>query len=714
MKSKTIKSLVVALFLCVAFFMFNKTLVHGATRNELYLEVNEKWTVTLSTNKPVLYKYGDEDKKVVSASISSKKVLTIKPLKAGSATLYVCKDDKKTDANIVRTIKVHSYAESSNITPTLTNNISHSASDDDNYSNQQVNCYSGRGFTLSISASGIPTSTSDDTTGKAKGYVASSIYECANASGTDKSSGAKWYLNGNTMATRSRTFTANNVSTWTDTYVKGCVKWVSSNGTTHWSKYRVVKVRVFPCPYINVYNLNGDLINALNCVIGEPQKIIYDVANIGAYTFDVDSIIITNPSKAEIGESYKGGVEIIPLSKTSMPTYLKITVKVEHGTIPNYNGEDYCVFTKNITLNIANLPTPKFNGVNEVDNGLKVDYDFVRGASAYKIMRALSENGDFEEVGRTAERFFIDTTATYNTRYFYKVCALGVGDDEEAEESPYTEVKSGIRYVATPQIKEVVNHKNGIKISYNFVNNVKKYNIYRSSTKNGEYEEIGNTTENYFIDTASEFGKKYFYKISGLIPAISGDEEDDSDDYETPLSSPVSFVRYVFAPSVDSVKSVGSGLYQIKIDSIAKYSGYEVYVNGKLQVITNTKFATIKLNTGIYKIKVKAYKTVGKTKVYSDYSKTYKKTIRPKKPKVQRMVLRGRWVIKLKKQKKINGFIIKYSKTKSFKKFKTKKTKKTTFKIKRKYKYIKIVSYKKVGNTYLVSKSKKYKLKVRN
>lgn len=617
MKSKIIKSLVVALFLCATFFVFNKSLVHGATRNVLYLEVNEKWTVSVSSvSNPKIYKLGDDDKKIVSASISNKK-LTIKPIKAGTCTFYLCKNNAKNgNSDIVRTIKLYSYGESSNLTPTLKNNISHSANDDDNYSNQTVICYSGRGFTLSISASGMPDIVDANATGGAKGYVASSIYECANANGTDKGSGAKWYLSGNVMASRSRYFSAGNVNTLTDTYVKGCVKWVSSNGITHWSKYRVIKVRVFPCPYINAYNSNGSLINSLNCVIGEPQKITYDVANIGAYTFDVESIIISNPSKAEIGESDKGGIEIIPLSKTSIPTYFKITLKVNHGSIPDYNGDEYCVFTKNITLNISNLPTPILNSVINVSNGLKINYDFVNGASSYKIVRATSKYGNYEEIGRTTEKYFLDETASYNISYFYKVCALGVeGDDDEPVESLFSEVKS-----------------------------------------------------------------------------VS---------------------RYVFAPSIDSVKSVGSGLYQIKINSIAKYSGYEVYVNGNLQVITDSKYATIKLNTGIYKIKVKAYKTVGKKKVYSKYSKIFKKTVRPKKPKVKKMFLRGRWVITLKKQKNINGFIIKYSKSKKFKKYKTKRVKKNIFKIVRKYKYVKINAYKKIGNTYLFSKTKKYKLKLK-
>lgn len=617
MKSKIIKSLVVALFLCATFFVFNKALVHGATRNVLYLEVNEKWSVSMSTNNPVLYKYGDDDKKIVSASISGKK-LTIKPIKAGSCTLYICKNGEKKDASIVRTVKVYSYGESSKIVPTLSNNISHNY-DGDSYANQSVICYCGRSFTLSISASGIPNTVDANATGGASGYVASSIYECANANGTDKpSSGASWYIKGNALATRSRYYTAGNVNSRMETYVKGCVKWKSSSGNWHWSAYRVIKVIIFPCPYINVYNANGNLINSLNMTIGEPQKLTYDVGNIGAYTFDLvdGGYVISNSSKAEIGESFSGGVEIIPLSKTSIATYLRISLNVHHGSIPNYNGEDYCTFTKTVAINIANLPTPNFIGIINVKNGLRINYDFVKGANSYKIVRASTENGDYQEIGRTTEKYFIDTTASYNVKYYYKICALGIeGDDEEPVESSFSIAKSGY--------------------------------------------------------------------------------------------------RYVFSPSVDYVKHVGSGLYQIKINSVANYSGYEVYVNGNLQVITNSKYATIKLNTGIYKIKVKAYKTVGKKKVYSNYSKVFKKTINPSKPKVKKIILKGKWIITLKKKKNITGYIIKYSKKKSFNKYKTKKIRKNKFKLIRKYKYIKINAYKKIGNTHLFSKTKKYKLKLK-
>ena len=702
MKTKVIKYLSIALFLCATFFIFNKNIVHGATSNILYLEVSESWSVSMSTNKPVLYKYGDEDKKIVSASISGS-TLKVVPLKSGDATFYICKNGEKKDANVVRSVTIHSYAKSSNINCDLTNDLSHDY-DGDDYTNQTVRLYGGDGFNVYISAGGIPSNTSTDTSGKASGYQLSSLIECANANGDLFVPPNDDWLRPIAPAYRGRWFSSVNVDKVTTTYIRGCAYWTSSNGNKHWTKVRVIKVIIYPRPYINVYNSKGDTIWSLNCTLGEPQETTFGVKGIQSTdkidSYDVES---QDPTKVSISEE-NGKIIITPLVQTNEDFYVNYNINLETD-LTHYNYDGYTSWTIRIQININALNTPNFSKIESLINGIRLDYDFVQGAGSYNIYRAESLNGKYEIIENTPEKFFIDNEALYNKEYFYKISAVSYNQEEE---SALSEAKSCCRIIETPKIISLSNNVYGILIKYDFINNINSYNIYRAESLNGEYELIGNAKENYYLDQETEFAKKYFYKISGVV----GDQE-----YETPLSEALSFSRYLFTPSILNVKYVGSGLFQIKINCPASYSGYEVYINNKLQVITTTKYATIKLKQGTYRISVKAYNSIENKKIYSNLSKDYKLTVspqKPKKPKVKKIVKKKKkWIIIIKKRKAVNGYIINYSRKKFFKKYKTKKIKKNKFKLKRKYKYVKIRAYKKIGNTFLISKTKTYKLKVR-
>ena len=622
---KTCKIVLVAFLLTLGFIGINKSDVKAAKRTEVYLEVGETYTQSFSkVSGAILYKYGDEDKAVVTASTTSTK-LTLKAKGTGSATLYVNKNSKKNDANIVRTVKVHVYAESSNMTPNINNNVSTGANDD-SYTNKTIKSYQGRNFNVGVAHASLPNSVANDTSGKAKEYQLSSIFECANMNGDIIKNSADFLLTPTGNTTRTRSYRAAKVGT---TYMYGCIKWVSSNGTTHWTKIRVVPVNVYPCPAVSVFE-DGKQITKINCIIGEERRTTVSVKNmLSSDTIEDISCVSQDPSKADFEyDEDIGGFIITPKSVTNTAVWLTYTIEINNPLLTPYNGEAYTTFIYRIQMNIGKLTSPTINNIRTVSNGIRLDYNFVKGASSYKV--------------------------------------------------------------------------------------------YRANTLNGEYKEIGVSTENYFVDKDADYGKTYFYKMTTL---------GKDGEHESAFSEIKSQKRIVLTPSISKVKKVSGGLYQIIISSSGA-SGYEIYHQNSLLMISKAKTTTLKLSNKVYSFRVRAYVTNDSSKkIYSDYSSYFiydavtdkvissgssSKVKKPKKTKIKKIKKsKKKLSIKVKKIKGVSGYNLRYSKSKRFKKYKSKNSKKPLFKIKRMKKlYLKVRTYIKKNHKKYYSKwSKRKKVK---
>ncbi|MDQ1068981.1 fibronectin type III domain-containing protein [Streptomyces canus] len=68
--------------------------------------------------------------------------------------------------------------------------------------------------------------------------------------------------------------------------------------------------------------------------------------------------------------------------------------------------------------------------------GLKVVWDQVAGATAYRVFRAASENGTYTALGRTELPSYLDTSAAESTVYYYRVSAVDAAGNESARSAP--------------------------------------------------------------------------------------------------------------------------------------------------------------------------------------------------------------------------------------------------------------------------------------
>lgn len=164
---------------------------------------------------------------------------------------------------------------------------------------------------------------------------------------------------------------------------------------------------------------------------------------------------------------------------------------------------------------------------------------------------------------------------------------------------------------------------NSVKLSWDKLNNATGYKIYRAEKKDGSYKcikTISDKDTTTYTDKKLTCGKKYYYKVAPYKSSAVGKK-----------SSAVSAKPSLAKPKSVAATAKGSKTVNISWKKVSGASGYEVYradsKKGTYKKVATTKkgstvsYKNKKLKKGTtYYYKVRAYRTVGKKKVYSSYS----------------------------------------------------------------------------------------------
>ena len=160
-----------------------------------------------------------------------------------------------------------------------------------------------------------------------------------------------------------------------------------------------------------------------------------------------------------------------------------------------------------------------------------------------------------------------------------------------------------------------------IYISWNSVSNATSYKVYRSSSTNGTYSQIGSTTSTYFYDSSPLTGYNY-YKIK----AVNSSGESDYSTYDYAYYSGGTTVPD--APTGLTVALSGSQIY-VSWNSVSNATSYKVYrsssASGYYTLISSPTFTYYfddSPMTGYNYYKIKAVNSAGESD-YSTYDYTY-------------------------------------------------------------------------------------------
>jgi fibronectin type 3 domain-containing protein/archaellum component FlaG (FlaF/FlaG flagellin family) len=145
-------------------------------------------------------------------------------------------------------------------------------------------------------------------------------------------------------------------------------------------------------------------------------------------------------------------------------------------------------------------------------------------AMGYLVYRSAGSDGLYAKITTSAvtATSYTNTGLSAGTTYYYKVST--VNGDRESEKSAYV---FALTVPSAPaDVGVVTASSRSIRVSWSAATGAESYNIYRSDTAAGTYDQVGTSATTSYTDTALQLNSSYYYKVSALnsggesIPSI--------------------------------------------------------------------------------------------------------------------------------------------------------------------------------------------------
>ncbi len=204
------------------------------------------------------------------------------------------------------------------------------------------------------------------------------------------------------------------------------------------------------------------------------------------------------------------------------PTNLKTTYKdttVENGKTYEYDVNSVLGSFVTDTFSegqiVTYLTSPAINSVANIIEGVELKWESVDNAEYYVIYRkAVGAETEFSNYATVSTNSFIDYDVNVGKAYTYSVQAVSKYGDESA----FTKTGYTITRVPTTVVTEIVPQADNIKVSWEAVDGIDGYNIYRK-TENSSWEKAGGVPKGYtsFEDKDAKSGQSYYYCVAPCV-----------------------------------------------------------------------------------------------------------------------------------------------------------------------------------------------------
>ena len=146
---------------------------------------------------------------------------------------------------------------------------------------------------------------------------------------------------------------------------------------------------------------------------------------------------------------------------------------------------------------------------------IEVKWSAITGATEYQVYRKTTDS-KWALLATTKDLSYIDATAESAIAYQYAVRAV---DNKGSISSYYTKTATAVK---APVLTSVVVEDAGVKLTWDAIEGA-SFNIYRAKLGSTDWEKIGTSSENTFVD-ASQDAKltPYTYAVSAVINKIEG------------------------------------------------------------------------------------------------------------------------------------------------------------------------------------------------
>lgn len=228
----------------------------------------------------------------------------------------------------------------------------------------------------------------------------------------------------------------------------------------------------------------------------------------------------------------------------------------------------------------TSLATPKITKAESVNNGVKISWGRVNGATRYRVYYKGSKG--WTRLADTTSTAYTDKAVSSGKNYTYTVRCLSA--DAKRFTSGYDSKGKSVKFLSVPKITKTENVYGGVKLTWNKVSGAEKYRVY--CKKNNEWKGLGNTTSTSFIDTKAMSDHNYTYTVR----CITKDGRNFASGYDGKGKS----ILYTASPQILNA-GVAYGGIRIEWKEVIGAEKYRVYVkNGKnwkrLADTTSTEF----------------------------------------------------------------------------------------------------------------------------
>jgi fibronectin type 3 domain-containing protein len=257
-------------------------------------------------------------------------------------------------------------------------------------------------------------------------------------------------------------------------------------------------------------------------------------------------------------------------------------------------------------------------------NRIKVSWYSVPGANGYEVYRSTTSTGTYSKIATVTSGStltYTNSSVSTGVNYYYKVRAYRTINGVKVY-SPYTKVAIGKAIPVTPtSVKAASASYNSLKTSWSAVSGATGYEIYQATSSAGTYSNIGTTTSTSFTKTGLTTNQTYYIKVRAYKTVGSTKVYSN---YSTVVNAkPIPSVPTSFQAARASSTSV-----KLTWGAVTGATGYEVYrattstgTYSLLKATTSLTYTNSGLTTGkTYYYKVRAYRTIGTTKVYSSWT----------------------------------------------------------------------------------------------